>query len=171
MRIQNLNIATGCRTALVLAAAMALGACATATPYQPADSRGHGYKEQRLQQQRYRVAFSGNNSTSREVVENYLLYRASEIALQNDSRYFSFVGTDTDKEVEQRQVVSGGLGFGGFSRFGTGIIVSSGPTSRRFDAHADVVLLGNENASGDPRVFDAQDVQQNLGPLVVRPSR
>ena len=42
---------------------------------------------------------------------------------------------------------------------------------REYIPNADVVLLGNENASGDPRVFDAQDVQQNLGPLVVRPSR
>ena len=56
---------------LALAAgAIALVSCATATPYGPSDGR-YGYSEQRIEDDRYRVTFSGNSSTSRETVERF----------------------------------------------------------------------------------------------------
>ena len=62
---------------LAAAAALALSACATATPYGPAgiDSR-YGYSEQRVDADRFRVSFAGNSVTSREQVEMSLLLRA-----------------------------------------------------------------------------------------------
>ena len=53
--------------AVTLAAGIALAACATATPYQPAGFNGQrgGYAEQRLENNRFRVSFSGNSVTSR----------------------------------------------------------------------------------------------------------
>ena len=45
-------------------AALAVSACATATPYQPAAAgRFGGYAEQKLENDRYRVSFSGNSVT------------------------------------------------------------------------------------------------------------
>src|SRR5690606_20927523 len=46
-------------------AALALAACATATPYQPLGpgSSGGGYSEQRLESDRYMVSFAGNSVT------------------------------------------------------------------------------------------------------------
>ena len=54
---------------VALAGALALGACATATPYQPAGYNGErgGYAEQRLEANRYSVSFSGNSVTSRSL--------------------------------------------------------------------------------------------------------
>ena len=71
---------------IALAAALALSACATSTPYQP-DVRGQratgGYSEQRLGENRYDVTFRGNTLTKRDRVEGYLLYRAAELTVQN----------------------------------------------------------------------------------------
>ena len=56
--------------AITAIAGLTLAACATATPYQPAGYNGQrgGYAEQRLENDRYRVTFSGNSLTSREQV-------------------------------------------------------------------------------------------------------
>ena len=52
---------------LAAVAALALSACATATPYQPVGASGArgGYAEQRLENDRFRVSFSGNSVTSK----------------------------------------------------------------------------------------------------------
>jgi hypothetical protein len=56
--------------AVAATAALALAACATATPYQPAGQGSrYGYSDMRLQEDRYRVTFAGNSVTSREQVE------------------------------------------------------------------------------------------------------
>ena len=72
---------------LATAAALALSACATATPYGPAgvDSR-YGYSDQRVDADRYRVSFAGNSLTSREQVEMALLLRAAEVWLLTSAR-------------------------------------------------------------------------------------
>ena len=69
--------------AVTLAAGLALAACATATPYQPAGFNGQrgGYAEQRLENNRFRVSFSGNSVTSRDQVEMSLLLRSAELTV------------------------------------------------------------------------------------------
>ena len=67
------------RFIVVVALISLLSACVTATPYQPAEPRGFGYSEERLDQNKYRVSFKGNSLTRRETVEDYLLYRAAEL--------------------------------------------------------------------------------------------
>lgn len=112
-----------------LAAATALSACATATPYQPAQftRRGpvNGFSEAPLTQNRWRVTFSGNTLTSREQVEDALLLRAAELTLQQGYDHFTAVNRATERDV--RYSVSPGLGSGfgygygggfGYSRFG-----------------------------------------------------
>ncbi|MFW2344234.1 MAG: CC0125/CC1285 family lipoprotein, partial [Brevundimonas mediterranea] len=49
--------------AMTAVAGLALAACATATPYQPAGFNGErgGYAEQRVENNRYRVSFAGNS--------------------------------------------------------------------------------------------------------------
>ncbi|HXG80875.1 MAG TPA: hypothetical protein VNJ05_03655 [Sphingomicrobium sp.] len=84
-----------------VAAALAVAACATATPYQPLRSSG-GFSEQRIESNRYRVSFTGNEYTSRQQVENYLLFRAAELTLANGYDTFTIVRRDTDKDVDIR---------------------------------------------------------------------
>ena len=52
-----------------LAIAAVLAACATETPYSPADDRGYGFTEQKIESDRYRITFAGNSLTDRQTVE------------------------------------------------------------------------------------------------------
>ena len=85
---------------LAATAALALSACATATPYGPAGPQTrYGYAEQRVDADRYRVSFAGNSVTSREQVEMGLLLRAAELTLESGHDWFSTVNRATDRDV------------------------------------------------------------------------
>ena len=110
-----------------LAAATALSACATPTPYQPATltARGpvNGFSEAPLTQNRWRVTFSGNTVTSREQVEDALLLRAAELTLQQGFDTFTAVNRATERDVRYSASPRFGSSFGygsgfGYSRFG-----------------------------------------------------
>jgi len=175
------------RSLLTPLTALALVACATATPYQPLGTRGTsgGFTEQRLENNRYRVSFIGNSYTSRARVENFLLYRAAELTLANGHDGFTIVHRETDPNIETR--VS--PGFGGpygwwrpswryYGRFGWRHWDPwfGGPfwadtidvrTITRYEAIAEIIMFrGRPN---DPRSFDARQVIANLGPTIVRP--
>jgi len=94
------KISAALATALVLATG--LGACETATPYQPAvrgSATSGGYSETRIEPNRWRVNFAGNSMTSRETVEGYLLFRAAELTLQNGDNWFAIVDRQTDRNA------------------------------------------------------------------------
>lgn len=176
------------RVILATVAALALTACATATPYQPAGpSQRAGYSDTRIEQNRYRVAFAGNSVTSRETVEMYLLYRAAELTTQSGYDWFRTADRATDRDT--RYVASPDPFFS--SRYGP----HWGPSWRfhhrglwspwspwgprwerdfdvreitRFEANAEIVM-GRGPKPADPDVFDARDVMSNLGPTIVRP--
>lgn len=89
--------------ALTLTATM-LGGCTTATPYQPyiaerAPGVHGGYSEQQLAPDFFLVRFHGNELTSRERVEAYLLYRAAELTLQRGYDWFHPVTSHTEHEI------------------------------------------------------------------------
>src|SRR5262245_32787854 len=91
--------------AAALGAAL-LGACTTATPYQPLGAAGTGasggFAEVRLAANRDRVTFAGNRMTCRERVETYLLYRAAELTNERGFDGFTIVDRATDRNVETR---------------------------------------------------------------------
>jgi hypothetical protein len=85
----------------VAASALALSACETATPYQPAvagNSQSGGYSDQQLEANRWMVTFSGNDLTSRETVERYLLFRAAELTLNQGYDWFETNDRNTNKQ-------------------------------------------------------------------------
>lgn len=76
----------------------ALAGCATVapTPYGPAPGDGApGYADQRIEENRFEIRFSGNAATPRATVERYLLYRAAEVTLAAGADWFRFVERDT----------------------------------------------------------------------------
>lgn len=173
---------------LAATAALALSACATATPYGPAgvDSR-YGYSEQRVDADRYRVSFSGNSVTSREQVEMALLLRAAEITRENGYDWFATVNRATDRDV-RLQATPDPFYYDRYSPFW-------GPSWRyyrrgywspwgdpfwgsrdfdvreidRFEASAEIVMGRGAKPAGDPNAFDAGEVIANIGPRVTRP--
>lgn len=100
-----------------LIAAVAVAACATSTPYQPLRGSGGGFAEQQIAPNHYRVTFVGNDYTSRQKVENYLLYRAAELTVAQGFDGFTIVNRDTDRNV-QHQVYDTGIRYPDRSLYG-----------------------------------------------------
>ena len=95
---------------LFLIASLALAACTSATPYQAVNKKGEGFSEFQLEQNKYRVVFSGNTQTPITTVENYLLYRAAEVTLDKGFDYF--IVSDEDVNT-MRFFRTSGTTFGG----------------------------------------------------------
>lgn len=170
---------------LAATAALALSACATATPYAPAspDSR-FGYAEQRVDNDRYRVSFSGNSVTSREQVEMSLLLRAAELTTESGYDWFATVNRATDRDT-RLQAAPDPFYYDRYSPFW-------GPSWRyhrrglwsawhdpfgpdfdvrqidRYEASSEIVMGRGAKPADDPNAFDAREVIANLGPRVAR---
>ena len=106
----------GLKSAIFGASLMILSACATTTPYQEASKPGSfdGYSQTLIENDRARVSFAGNSLTDRDTVENYLLYRAAEMANERGFDYFTLIESDTEKNTRLR---STGSSFGHFDPF------------------------------------------------------
>jgi hypothetical protein len=185
--------------AAALAGALLATACAYPTPYQPLETRGSvtgGFTEQRIDENRWRVAFAGNTLTSRERVENYLLYRAAELTVQAGYDGFTIVERETERDVQHRVYpASPRVGFG-FGRFGHWrpywrMWGPWGPRRgwafydpwyddpfwfnrydvrrvERYEAVAEIVMFRGQR-DNDPRSFDARQVMTHLGPTIELP--
>jgi hypothetical protein len=132
------------------------------------------------------VSFAGNSLTSRETVENYLLYRAAELTRQEGYDGFVLIERDTQRNVDTR-----------ISSFGPGPYRYWGPSWRylrggryaywdpyfgdpfwgdrydvrtveRYEAFAEISMFQGSRPD-DPRAFDARDVMQTLGPTIKFP--
>ncbi|MBC6983373.1 hypothetical protein [Caulobacter sp. 17J80-11] len=174
------------RILTVALAALALSACATATPYQPAAAGpgGRGYSDMRIEDGRWAVSFSGNSVTSRETVEMYLLYRAAELTVQNGYDYFTVVNRAVDRDT--RYISSpdpwyGGWGpywspywrwnYGGaWSPWGWGWPSYDVREVNRYEASAEILMHRGQKPADDHYAFDAREVMTNLGPRVLLPS-
>jgi len=169
-------------TALALVAG-----CSTPTPYQPlnATRTAGGYTNIPLDQAHWRVSFFGNSLTSRQQVENYLMFRAAELTLQQGYSCFTTVNHDTDRSTSV-QVTPYGAGL--YSRwapywslhgpFGWNYYDPwmGGPfmggqydvnTIDRYQASADIAL--SKTCPTTPATFNAAQVMQNLRPYIVYP--
>lgn len=85
----------------LLASALVLAACATATPYQQstsADAR-NGFSEIQIENDRTRISFDGNSLTKRDTVETYLLFRAAELTKQKGYDFFTLTDRATDEKT------------------------------------------------------------------------
>ena len=89
---------------LIVSLSLLLAACAgKPTPYQAAQG-GFGYSEQQTEENRYRVSFAGNSASSRQTVEDYLLYRAAELTVQTGHDWFQVFDRNTVQENWQRRI-------------------------------------------------------------------
>ena len=184
------------RLLLTLAATAALGgalaACETATPYQPltqGSSFAGGYADQKLNDDLWRVTFSGNSLTSRETVERYLLYRASELTVSQGNDWFIDSHRALDKKttysVDPFYATGPGFAYGWgwrpYWRFYGGLGWRAydpwfdGPG---WGGPYDVTQINRYQASAEirmgkgpkpPNAIDARQAMANLGPAIVRP--
>lgn len=155
------------RCAAASAALAVLAACATATPYQP-ENQGYGYFEQRIEKNRYRVTFSGNSETPKQTVENYLLYRAAELTVQNGYDYFVLASDGTEANTRYIENFDGFGGYWWHPRFAGG--VSTATPITQYEAQASVVMFSGAKPDQNVKAFDAKQVLSNLQPLIQRPA-
>ncbi|MDP3496029.1 MAG: hypothetical protein Q8R82_23200 [Hyphomonadaceae bacterium] len=145
-------------------ALLALSACAGApTVYGPAVASSEmGYREQRLENDRYRVSFRANADLKPPQVEDLALRRAAELALQNGAQWFTVVTRSTDL-VSGGQTNSGpSLGIGGSSgsygsAVGVGLGFNFGADTRQYQTSLEI-LLGRGAKPSDPAAYDAQQM-------------
>jgi hypothetical protein len=183
--------------AAIAAFACGLAACETATPYQPAPagsrSGGFGYSDYRIDTVHWRVSFSGNGVTSREIVEKYLLYRAAELTLEQGFEWFQTTDRSTERSTSYYADAdpfyhsgfwaSYGWGwrprwrYGGAWGWRTWDPWYGGPfwadradflEINRYEASAEIVM-GRGAPTAGQRAFNATEVKANLGPTLLRP--
>ena len=170
---------------LAATAALALSACATATPYGPAspDSR-YGYSQQRIEGDRFRVNFAGNSVTSRDQVEMSLLLRAAEVTVENGGDWFTTVNRATDRDTR----LTGGTDPFYYDRYSPFWVPSWRYSRRglwspwrdpfgpdfdvrqidRYEATSEIVIGRGPKPANDPNAFNAREVIENVGPRVAR---
>ncbi|MGJ3230314.1 MAG: CC0125/CC1285 family lipoprotein [Oceanicaulis sp.] len=149
---------------------LGLAACApTPTAYGPAAAApsGIGYEELRIEQDRWRVSFTGGPSASRSEVERLALRRAAELTLANGYDWFTVVDRRFDQEGENRSPVrvggsvGGAVGSGGFRGSGVGVGISLSPgQERRFIVSLEII------AGSGPQPAGAYDAAFLAGPDV-----
>jgi hypothetical protein len=173
MRVQFQSVTSMRVPAMVLSLAMfgLLGACAgQPTPYQPAVD-GYGYSEQRLEDNRYRVIFAGNDFTNADTVQNYLLYRAAELTLNDGYDYFRVV----DRYLDRSTRYSGSSStteLGGYvtedGDYVSGSFFSdySADPFHRYTTYADMVMFKGEKPASDVHAYDAHSVLRQLSPSI-----
>lgn len=188
------------KTAAVIVAiglSFGLGACETATPYQPlqqGSAVSGGFSDQRLDKNRFRVTFQGNTLTSRETVETYLLYRAAELTVAQGYDWFETVDRHTERDrrtyVDPDPFYGPGYAWGywrpSWRYYGGGFGWRAwGPfwgdpfwadsvdiqTVQKFEASAEIVMQHGPRPASDPRAMDAHEVLANLGPKIQRPTK
>ncbi|TKD50309.1 CC0125/CC1285 family lipoprotein [Sphingomonas baiyangensis] len=182
---------------MALASTLALAACATPTPYQPATGSRYapnGYFDEQIERDRFRITFAGNSLTSRETVERYLLFRAAQLTLERGYDHFVLANRDTERQSRTQIIDNGfgpgwgpglygggfwgpswrfarpGFGWGPWGGWGGGF--GGGITDvrqiNRYEASAEI-LVGRGPKPQDVRAFDARDVIENLGPNIRYP--
>lgn len=184
---------------IVLALSLMLAGCTTATPYQPyrAETAGGthgGYSDQQLAPDRYFVRFHGNELTSRDRVEGYMLYRAAELTLQRGYDWFMIVDRHTEHNTHTyvqpdpfyRPYYGSAYPYwrpywryyrphygwdvwypwGGSSFWADRYDLR---TVESFEAQAEIMLRKGAIPPSEPRAFDAHKVIADLGPTIERP--
>jgi len=166
------------RRVFAMVAAAVLAACATSTPYQPAQKDGFGFSEQRIESNRYTITFAGNALTERDAVESSLLYRAAELTVKSGFDYFVTASRAVDPKREVYAAPH--YGFTPYysyyaPRWGWRPIYDPFWNSQtisevtRYTATAEIAMFKGQKPAGDVKAFDARDVMANLGPRVTAP--
>jgi hypothetical protein len=147
-----------------------LAGCGQPTPYQPATD-GYGYSEQQIEDNRYRVSFAGNDLTTADTVQNYLLYRAAELTLDEGYDYFTMADRDVERSTIYWGAADAGWRSGYLTRWdddyvGGGLSSYTAQPIDRYTAYADIVMFEGAKPASDVNAYDARSVLRQLDPTI-----
>ncbi|MBC6980655.1 hypothetical protein [Caulobacter sp. 17J80-11] len=163
------------RLLISVAAALALGACATPTVYQPASgSSGVGYTEQRIEADRWQVSFHSGSGASAAQVNQYALRRAAELTLAQGYDWFVVVNRYTEAaggyngygsgvSVGAGGGSGGGWNGGSFGGVGVGLSFPLGGASGPALTTTLDIRMGRGPRPQAPDAYDARDVASSVG--------
>ncbi|MDE1937821.1 MAG: hypothetical protein KGI68_02275 [Alphaproteobacteria bacterium] len=150
-----------------------MSGCQTVTAYHPQTANDRtGYSDEQLSDNRYRVTFTGNSTTPRDLVEDYLLLRSAEVTLKAGYHYFVFDTRDTKAKTTYHSDFVGWPGWPGYGwywhswPYDPGMATADSFPSTRYDAYAEIVVLTDEQAKNEPRAVNAEEVLKHVGPEV-----
>ena len=149
--------------------ALALTACATPpTVYGPAATvDAMGWRQTKIEADRYRVSFRGNPDRNGPQVEDLTLRRAAEITLQDGYQWFRVVTRNTEL-IDGRRGGGTSVGVGGSSgsygsSVGVGIGFDLSPDTRKYESSMEIIL-GRGAKPDDPSAYDAQSILNRPAP-------
>ena len=155
----------------IVAVALFLASCAATGPaaYGPADAKGFGYAETRIEADRYRITYGGSGGMSPGMVEDYALRRAGEVALREGYDWFRVVALEITGEERGGVSLGAGFGTGSYGRrsgvgVGVGGNVGKVGAQEYYTARLEV-LLGKGAPPDDDRVYDAASIVDSLSGL------
>lgn len=157
------------------ALAAAVVACASDQVFHPLEG-GVGYSDTQLQGDRFNVTFAGDSTTSRDQVEQFLLYRAAQLTLANGYDYFVLANKETDRSTQYhtfgfgpRWVGPGWYQPGWRAWWGMDPVLDDVDTipSDRFNATATIIMMKGVAPSGQASAYDAKQLVDRLGPVVM----
>jgi hypothetical protein len=144
--------------------ALLLAGCLAPTPFKPAETRASdGYTVERLEQDRFRIGFAGNEATSPNQVADSLAYLASQVTLRNDADYFVVAANKMDQATIYHAM-------GGYLEDVHCCRVRRGVTGREYEASAEITIRKGKAPQDDPAAHDAREVADALAPRVRRGS-
>lgn len=139
------------RAVLSAIAVVTLAGCATS--YQSSGITG-GFRDQHIAEDVYRVTYGGNGFATRETVQTYWLYRASELTLEKGFDGFEVLSPVALGQVEASPYIKAQMIF---------IPMYSAPKPTLI---ADIRLLKGPLTPRPPKVFDARLLKAELEPHV-----
>ena len=156
----------------VIAAMLALAACASTPTYAPATSPGGiGYSDRQIENDRYFVTYRSGTSAEADVLQDYALLRAADLTLQNGRDWFwvdrrTFEGQNRRSGGPTFGVGIGAGSWGGRSggSVGVGVNFPLGGESPSGSARSATleIRLGEGPKPDEPNAFDARSTAQNI---------
>lgn len=152
---------------------IALGLCACATPYRPAN-RGKGYTDSQISSNEFQVGFQGNRNTTLEEVYDFALLRSAEVVLQHGCHFFAVM--DATNTSSARSYIAHQRYYTGSTLFGPLNLPMHGPygpspsgyivdvREPRVDFRPGTLLRikGFVSKPAKPFTYDAAELEQTL---------
>ncbi len=161
--------ANSMRTLIIALPALLLAACvATPTAYAPAGSGEIGYHDLQIEDDRFRVSFTGGPDVSFGRVEDLALRRAAEVTLDAGHDWFEIVGRDRDARGDRDSPVSVGgsvgqsFGSRGFRGSSVGLGITFSPGRVRQETVSLEIITRSGPAPDGLDIYDARDVLANI---------
>jgi len=156
----------------VIAAALALSACATNPTYAPATAQGGaGYSERQIESGRYFVSYRSGTSAETALLHDYALLRAAELTLENNREWFWVDRVSYENQNSRGSGSSFNIGIGGGSwgssgggSVGVGVNVPLGGSRPSGNARGATmeIRLGQGPKPDDANAYDARSIVQNI---------